>query len=172
MSAQAMLREVRKIRVELEAVPYGRMVSIQAAVPGWNDHEIGCIDPWEDNSGCRMVVGSEHEDDPVRGLDDRQRAWLRIGDKVEVFGEFPCDDGTCFSYGFVWDDDPRPPEPPELKPERTTATGRSDADERDTRLHSRDCVGDRGPVPDGNPEPIGPNRFTPNPRFTSERVKG
>jgi len=132
MSAQAMLRELRKIRVELEAVPYGRMVSIQAAEPGWNDHEIGRIDPWEDNSGCRMVVGSEHEDDPVRGLTDRQRAWLRIGDKVEVFGEFPCDDGTCFSYGFVWGDDPRPPEPPEQRNEH----------ERDIRFLPIDCDGD------------------------------
>jgi hypothetical protein len=44
----------------------------------------GSIEPWPNGRGHNMVVPAEHDADPIRGLSDEQRAFLRPGDKVRA----------------------------------------------------------------------------------------
>jgi len=117
MSAQAMLREVRKIRVEVGSVPYGRHVDIQVDESGRGDSLPGEISVTKDGRMAWLSVPCAFVDDPVRGLDDRHRAWLRPGDHIIVdssmMNETPSSWGKAglTGYDFIWPDDPGPPRP-------------------------------------------------------------
>lgn len=92
-----------------------RLILISPAISGWNEHDAGCIDPWPDGTGCNTVVASGHAADPIKGLSDCQRHWLRIGDHVDVDslnnGWATGPNEAVFAYAFDWPCDPGPPGP-------------------------------------------------------------
>jgi len=100
---------------------------IFAAEPNWPDHQRDVGLPPESNGIpmsspnwdlSHLIVPSEFDHNPVAGLSDRQRAWLRAGDFVDVDVRVTWSDlwsGTAGidGYEFLWPDDPGPSKPPD-----------------------------------------------------------
>ena len=81
------------------------MISIHAADPTWPDHVPGTIDLWPDGSGITMIVSTEHESDPIKGLTEAQRSEIQRGDLVCVhnYAE-PADGSVSMGYECRWGD--------------------------------------------------------------------
>jgi hypothetical protein len=97
MDLRGRLQRLQRFRAERPA----REITIAAEDESWREH--GTIEPWENGRGFQFWVSEEYEDDPIRGLTQEQRDFLREGDRITALYEFETDNGVCAGIAtFTW----------------------------------------------------------------------